>query len=341
LHANGLDRDKPRIYLGILHKQAPEVWRAACSSQSSMLRALLPISSLMLLVACEVAAPPPDRSAPPEPAPRAELRPLEPEQAPAGRARVAADCDGCRLFATTPDGAALFGRPLARPGHAAPEYALEELPARGSLPRSASPEPVTDALVLAGGTLATIVGGELRVGDRTIDTEVLPGLSATADGRRIFYARGTAPETEIHRADLDGAAAPVALTADGASAYLPAVSPDASRVAYVSTVTGLPSIWLMAPDGSGKRQLTNRGLAGDRAEEVARARPAPDGGSPPLWQAGKLAYFDGTSVRAVSAESGAELWWVEGGRAVFAAGDAIAVELSGGTLARVHGVSAR
>jgi len=51
---------------------------------------------------------------------------------------------------------------------------------------------------------------------------------------------------------------PVALT-DGGRSCRPRFSPDGKTIAYVSTIAdGRGDIWLMAPDGSGRRRLTER-----------------------------------------------------------------------------------
>jgi hypothetical protein len=306
----------------------------------SMKPIVLAALTALVLTACDE-APAPSELPPYEPAPSAELRVLEPASTALGRARAALGLPHAVIFGLGADGSVLYGEPIPLAGHGAPEYTLEQRSGTGSVPRGAAAAPVTDALLLPGGVVARITSGELSAGDRVVDTEVLPGLSASSDGRVIFYAKGPAPESEIYRADLDAARAPVALTADGMSAYLPSISPDGRSVAYVSNVTGLPSVWLMQADGSGKRQLTNAGLVGDREADVERALPAPDGARPAIWHAATLAYYDGTGARGLSTETGKELWTVSAARGAWWIDDAVAVELEDGTLARVEGPAAR
>jgi hypothetical protein len=306
-----------------------------------MKRYLAPAAlTAFLLTACNE-APPPSELPPYVPAPAAELSAIDPASTAVGRARAAVERLDAVIFGLGADGSVLYGEPIPAEGHGAPEYTLKRLAGVGSLASDVASTPVTDAALAPNGRLVRIAAGELMAGDRVLDTDVLPGLSLSPDGRQIFYAKGPAPESEIYRADLDAARAPVALTADGASAYLPSISADGRSLVYVSNVTGLPSVWLMDPDGKGKRQLTNAGRVGERATDARRALPAPDGARPPIWHGATLAYFDGTGVRALSVETGQELWVVKAARAAWLLGDAVAVELEDGALARVEGPSVR
>ena len=82
---------------------------------------------------------------------------------------------------------------------------------------------------------------------------------ATLVARRL--ARPVRLEPDRQRRDLEGrcraGATPVQLTDDGAADWVPAYSPDGSRIAFVSERSGEPEIWSMAPDGSDAINLTN------------------------------------------------------------------------------------
>lgn len=65
------------------------------------------------------------------------------------------------------------------------------------------------------------------------------------------------------------------LVDDGGMPDRPALSEDGTRLAYVSAVTGLASIWVVDVDGGNPRQLTNVGIERDKT------RGAPAGWVPP------------------------------------------------------------
>jgi Tol biopolymer transport system component len=93
--------------------------------------------------------------------------------------------------------------------------------------------------------------------------------SWSPDGTRIVYVhRPPNSESEIWMMDLDGATAPVNLTADlgrtnqSSPAWSPRRADGSSRIAFVHTENGVQRIWTMRSDGSDKRQITS----GDDAE---------------------------------------------------------------------------
>ncbi len=102
------------------------------------------------------------------------------------------------------------------------------------------------------------------------------GLSISADGKRIAFA-GLALSSQIWAQPVahDGAPTgpPRALTSDTSRRNsVPAVSPDGSRVAYMSTRSGeLPNVWVMDIDGRNGVQITS--------DEAADSQPTwfPDG----------------------------------------------------------------
>lgn len=129
------------------------------------------------------------------------------------------------------------------------------------------------------GSAVYIAGGEAMIvripldaatGRRDGARQVIPvpgvagvrGLTIAADGRRIGFA-GVTLSSQIWSQAIakDGSASgpPAALTSDTSRRNsMPAVSPDGSKVAYMSSRRGqLPNIWLMAIDGSQAVQLTS------------------------------------------------------------------------------------
>ncbi len=102
------------------------------------------------------------------------------------------------------------------------------------------------------------------------------GLSISADGRRLAFA-GPALNSHIwaQPVTLDGVprSAPQALTDDTSRRNsLPVVSPDGTRVAYMSTRTGTaPHVWVMDVDGRNRIQVSS--------DETANFKPNwfPDG----------------------------------------------------------------
>jgi Tol biopolymer transport system component/DNA-binding winged helix-turn-helix (wHTH) protein len=88
------------------------------------------------------------------------------------------------------------------------------------------------------------------------------GMTISADGRRVGFA-GTAMRSEIWAQPItpDGLAAgrAVALTSDTSRRNsLPSISPDGSKVAYMSLRRGqLPNVWIMDADGRNGLQVTS------------------------------------------------------------------------------------
>ncbi len=101
-----------------------------------------------------------------------------------------------------------------------------------------------------------VVGGVSRVGGVAVWAERPVGRLSTV----VVVDRG------------DGARV---LVDDGGMPDRPALSADGRRVAYVSAVTGLASLWVVGVDGAGPRQLTNAGI--ERDKSLGR----PDGWVPP------------------------------------------------------------
>jgi Tol biopolymer transport system component/DNA-binding winged helix-turn-helix (wHTH) protein len=106
---------------------------------------------------------------------------------------------------------------------------------------------------------------------------------AARDLDRVVY-ESWQYEIDIWRVGLRGGQVgqvgrPVIETSELWNLY-PQVSPDGTRVAYVSTQSGSHELWLAAADGSGRRQLTEFGrenLAQSRGTSVRAPRWSPDG----------------------------------------------------------------
>jgi Tol biopolymer transport system component/DNA-binding winged helix-turn-helix (wHTH) protein len=129
--------------------------------------------------------------------------------------------------------------------------------------------PDDSALYVAGGEAAIVrlvfdaVSGIVR-GRRLIPVPGVPGvrgLSIAPDGKRIAFA-GPALSSQIwaQPVGVDGIATrpPYALTSDTSRRNsLPSVSPDGSKVAYMSTPSGRSAnVWVIGVDGLGATQLT-------------------------------------------------------------------------------------
>jgi Tol biopolymer transport system component len=91
-----------------------------------------------------------------------------------------------------------------------------------------------------------------------------PVVAQTPGGKqRLVYIRSFA-DTNIWRVDTPAAGAPapsppVVAIASTRGDHLPAVSPDGSRVTFLSTRSGEHELWVAAPDGSNAMQLTMLG----------------------------------------------------------------------------------
>ncbi|HEY3452682.1 MAG TPA: hypothetical protein VGK67_40430, partial [Myxococcales bacterium] len=188
-------------------------------------------------------------------------------------------------------GALLAGGP--RPPPAAPlerRLVLDERQGRRlELVRTAPAEttpPIEGALELVE------LGVRRRLADRVAAAGLLPdGVLAIRDGAllkldlagrtRAVLAKGLAPELEIDPSGsrvalvrplpaggsaievlelAAGDARPVSVVSSGGYNNAPAFAPDGKTLLFVSTRTGLSSVFRVGLDGSGEKQLTNRTL---------------------------------------------------------------------------------
>jgi Tol biopolymer transport system component len=115
------------------------------------------------------------------------------------------------------------------------------------------------------------------------------------DGERVLYMTD-APERSLWSVSVDGSA-PKRLPLDARGMGIISIAPGRSWIAYKTD--GVPNIWRVNLDGSGRRQLTQTGYDGD-------PRVTPDGsqilyihfggGAPSVW---KVPSSGGTPVRLV------------------------------------------
>jgi hypothetical protein len=132
---------------------------------------------------------------------------------------------------------------------------------------------------------------------RRVDDGVFPGFAFSASGRLLAYSKGLAPELDAYRHDL-GTGQSTRVTASGAPVWGFAFSPDDSRLVYVDSREGFPSLMTMAPDGSLLAKLTNRGMTAADVSAGKPLAPIPDGRRPPLWSTRAIYLEDATGVHA-------------------------------------------
>lgn len=92
------------------------------------------------------------------------------------------------------------------------------------------------------------------------ETASQPALVKRTDGSTALAFTNQVAEISIWRyATRDPGAAPVRLVPSTRSEFLPQFSHDGARVAFSSTRTGSPEIWIADAEGGGLRQLTSLG----------------------------------------------------------------------------------
>ena len=94
-----------------------------------------------------------------------------------------------------------------------------------------------------------------------------PVVSRTADGRlRLVYVRhfsdGNIWRVDAGRSSEAIGTTPVKAIASTRGDYIPSLSPDGRRIAFISDRSGEPHIWTADPDGSSPRQLSSLPSAG-------------------------------------------------------------------------------
>ena len=143
-----------------------------------------------------------------------------------------------------------------------------------------------------------------RAAVRIVDATQDPmWIDVTRDGRTLLFNNARAGSRNLWLLPLEGEGRPRQLTTIPGDAVMHAsLSPDGTRVAFVSSTSGNADIWVQNVDGSGLRQLTN--------DPEADAWPAwsPDGLSIMFASTGP----GGSETRVVSAEGGPAERFAEG-----------------------------
>jgi eukaryotic-like serine/threonine-protein kinase len=126
----------------------------------------------------------------------------------------------------------------------------------------------------------------------TQGTYPLGSPSLSPDSQWVALHSLGAPREDIWLTRADGSSTPTNLTNDEPVDRAPLWSPDGQRLVFFSDRSGLSQIWLMNPDGSGKRQLTF----------------AEGGGIYPFWSPdGRRIAYQLRSAASVGSQSGKHL----------------------------------
>ncbi|MFH2007607.1 MAG: LpqB family beta-propeller domain-containing protein [bacterium] len=144
-----------------------------------------------------------------------------------------------------------------------------------------------------------------------VDQHVLPGLSWSPTGDTLAYVGGEVPDLGLYLYDTrEGRGWRDTVVEPGAPLSLPAFSPDGARLVFASARGGVPALWLVRRDGTGLRQLTNRGLTPEAFAAGAHGVPMPEGWRPPVWLEHRVVFEAQGAVHAVDAGTGDPLWRV-------------------------------
>jgi TolB protein len=175
--------------------------------------------------------------------------------------------------------------------------------------------------------------------------------SWSPNGRRLVFERyvrqrdGSGLQSEIFSTRLDGTRL-IRLTRRDAFDAAPAWAPDGKHIAFVSDSAGFQRVWLMRPDGSGKRELTTYGGSEDMPEWSPNSRRIVfsrfiQSGERPGWKVFSVSRRGG-ALRALTDNPGgldlAPSWSPNGRRIVYARGDDLfRMNTSGGNQTRLTG----
>ncbi len=299
---------------------------------------------MVMLALCGSACQGPDRAAESN-KPRLWLRPAVTSDSSQQRARahialVEGSANAWELLSLSGSGAFVYGKPLpaSRGYHGQPSFApVKLLTTADKTPQLLSAAPLIDAVIAASGAVAMLAPhGELKLWrpnrpQLAISDEVSSGLSFSADGSKLVFAKGTAPELELHLAELGNEPANTRVLAPHPGPdYLPVLSADGQSLAFVSARSGMPALWSVPAAGGSPQQITAKGYDPHSASQLTRLS-SPDGRQPPLWQQGFFVFFDGAGVAVVAERSGELVGYIErASRPHWAiAGRELVVELDG------------
>ena len=171
-------------------------------------------------------------------------------------------------------------------------------PASGVTWTSESPQVAT---VGEDGTVAATGYGRSRI------TATAPGgKTATADvivQGEILVASNRGGKFQLYAADRSNLAQLRRVSADTAQAVDPAVSPDGSRIAFVSARDGIPHIYVMDADGANVTRLTSDAQPDARpvftADGEAIVFASSRTGKPQIWTVN----LDGTGLKQLTTDS--------------------------------------
>ncbi len=171
-------------------------------------------------------------------------------------------------------------------------------PASGVTWTSESPQVAT---VGEDGTVAATGYGRSRI------TATAPGgKTATADvivQGEILVASNRGGKFQLYAADRSNLAQLRRVSADTAQAVDPAVSPDGSRIAFVSARDGVPHIYVMDADGANGTRLTSDAQPDARpvftADGEAIVFASSRTGKPQIWTVN----LDGTGLKQLTTDS--------------------------------------
>jgi hypothetical protein len=131
-----------------------------------------------------------------------------------------------------------------------------------------------------------------------VDEGVFQGFAFSRSGRFLMASKGLEPELDVWRYDLEDGDAKQ-LTFFHAPAWGFAFSPDDTRVLFVGSQEGFPSLFSIAVDGTRLAKLTNRGMKEADLRAGARLAPFPDSRRPPQWTASAVYVQDSEGVHVI------------------------------------------
>jgi len=219
--------------------------------------------------------------------------------------------DGARLFAAV--------EPVPPDSDAPRRIRVRWLDRPNSTPAAWSFDgiPVLDARLIPGSQAAVVITSarqlvlleNRRAMPVHLDSNAHAPLAVSQDGRFLAYARGEIPDLEVVRYDLRRNASSSS-SHHMAPAWCPALSPDGSRLVFVSGASGFPELYQLREDDS-VVQLTDR-----KHDPI----PFPSGPTAPVWINGSIAFGDADAVHVLALDPPRILHSIPGALPVLADG---------------------
>jgi hypothetical protein len=147
-------------------------------------------------------------------------------------------------------------------------------------------------------------------GAEQLDDNVFPGFGFSHAADVLMYSKGAAPELDVWRYELLSAQR-VQLTDKQEPVWGFAFSPDDTRVVFVGSQGGFPSLYTMGVDGTALARLTHRGLRSGEQLQPQVLAPVPDGRTPPVWGPNAVYVENAEGVHAIDFQ-GSVLWSAQG-----------------------------